>query len=236
MKCTRRAPSRAGILRFGAAACVVAALKPTEAFAAAREAAPGAPAVALARLKAGNTRFVGGTLSQQSTMAERRVALAGHQAPFAAILSCSDSRVPPELIFDQNVGDLFVFRNAGNFVDSAVLGTMEYGYANLGIKLIVIVGHEECGAVKATYSAVRERKRLPPNLDVIEDAIAPGIDAVVAARGTTHAAVIANAKAQAARFARSPVLGPAIARGDVRVVPGDYDFTNGRVHFLDAAS
>ncbi len=235
MEPTCRAPSRAGILRFGAAASVLAALKPAGAFAAAPAAAPVAPAVALARLTAGNARFVGGTLSQQSTMAERRVALAGHQAPFAAILSCSDSRVPPELIFDQNVGDLFVFRNAGNFVDGGVLGTMEYGYGNLGIRLFVVVGHEECGAVKATYSAVRDKKRLPRNLDVIEDAIAPGIDAVVAARGTTHAAVVANAKAQAGRFARSPVLGPAIARGDIRVVPAEYDFTNGRVRLLGAA-
>ena len=157
--------SRSAILRLGAAAMLAgAAVGPARA--AAPASASMSPADALARLQAGNTRFVAGTLSQASAATERRLALTGHQAPFAAVLSCSDSRVPPELVFDQNVGDLFVFRNAGNFVDPAVLGTMEYGYAHLGVKLIVVLGHEACGAVKATAQAVHDHKRLPPNLDV----------------------------------------------------------------------
>ena len=224
--------SRKHLLRL--AACGVAARIVGGATAVA--AAPAAPSVApdeaLARLKAGNTRFVSGQLSQQSTVAERRIALTGHQAPFAAILSCSDSRVPPELIFDQNVGDLFVFRNAGNFVDPAVLGTMEYGFEQLGVRLVVVVGHEACGAVKATYEALREKKRLPPNLDVLENAIAPGIAAVVAAHGSTHDAVVANAGAQAWKFSASPTLGPARTSGTLRIVAADYDFSNGRVIFL----
>jgi carbonic anhydrase len=227
-----RFPSRATALRLGVTAALAGLLDVRPALAAAPAGASVAPADALARLTAGNARFVSGSLSQQDAVTERRLALTGHQAPFAAILSCSDSRVPPELVFDQNVGDLFVFRNAGNFVDPAVLGTMEYGYANLGVKLIVVLGHEECGAVKATVGALADAKPLPPNLDVLEHAIAPGIGSVVAAHGTTHAAVVANATAQAKKFAASSVLGPAITSGDLVIAAADYDFATGAVRFL----
>ncbi len=222
--------SRLEFLRAaGAASAVAFAGVRVPASAAEPPAASVSPAEALRRLVAGNLRFVSGSLTQQDSVTERRLAFTGHQAPFASILTCSDSRVPPELLFDQNVGDLFIYRNAGNFVQPAVLGTLEYGYGALGVKLILVVGHEECGAVKATYSAVEERKPLPPNLDVIEKAIAPGIAGVVAHKGTLHDAVEANAKAQAAKISSSPVLGPAIASGAVRVVAADYDFHTGRV-------
>lgn len=224
--------ARSAVLRLGAAALVAGWVDRGPAAAAAPAGPSVAPAEALARLTAGNARFVAGTLTQQGAVTERRIALTGHQAPFAAILSCSDSRVPPELIFDQNVGDLFVFRNAGNFVDPAVLGTMEYGYANLGVKLIVVLGHEACGAVKATYGALADGKPLPPNLNVLQHAIEHGIGAVVAEHGTTHAAVVANAEAQAKKFATSAVLGPAIGSGDLVVVAADYAFASGRVRFL----
>jgi carbonic anhydrase len=219
------------LLRVGAAALAGAAVRaPASAAAPAGPSVP--PAEALARLRAGNARFVDGQLTQQGAVTERRMALTGHQAPFAAILSCSDSRVPPELVFDQNVGDLFIFRNAGNFVDPAVLGTMEYGYSALGVKLIVVLGHEACGAVKATYDAVADGKPLPPNLNVLENAIEHGIDGVVAAHGTMHDAVVANARAQAKKFAKSPVLGPALANHDLVIVAADYDFASGRVRML----
>jgi carbonic anhydrase len=223
--------SRAMLLRM-AAATGLAAAAPANALAAAPASARVRPAEALRRLAAGNARFVSGRLTQQNTVTVRRLALTGHQAPFAAILSCSDSRVPPELVFDQNVGDLFVYRNAGNFVQPAVLGTMEYGYSALGVRLIVVLGHEACGAVKATYDALADQKPLPPNLNVIEDAIAPGIRSEVTAKAGMHRAVVANARAQAARFAESPVLGPALTRGDVRVVAADYDFASGKVTLL----
>ncbi len=232
MRSSVRSFSRAGVLRIGAGATLAAALGPAAAGAAAPAGVSVSPAEALARLKAGNARFVAGTLSQQDAVTERRLALTGHQAPFAGILSCSDSRVPIELLFDQNVGDLFVFRNAGNFVDPAVLGTMEYGYANLGVKLLVVLGHEACGAVQATYGALRDAKPLPPNLDVLEHAISPGIQKIVTDHGSLHAAVVANAGAQAAKFAGSPVLGPALASGDLRIVAADYDFSTGKIAFL----
>jgi carbonic anhydrase len=225
------AMSRAMLLRAVAATGLTAAGN-ANAFAAAPANTPVAPGEALRRLVAGNARFVSGRLTQRNEVTERRLALTGHQAPFAAILSCSDSRVPPELVFDQNVGDLFVYRNAGNFVQPAVLGTMEYGYSALGTRLIVVLGHEACGAVKATYDAIADQKPLPPNLNVIEDAIAPGIRSEVSAKAGMHRAVEANAKAQAARFADSPVLGPAITRGELRVVAADYDFVSGKVTIL----
>lgn len=168
----------------------------------------------------------------QNGVIERRLALTSHQAPFASILSCSDSRVPPELVFDAGVGDLFVVRNAGNFVGPPVLGTLEYGYDMLGVKLIIVLGHEKCGAVSATYDALRERKPLPPNLDALEAGIAPGISGIVAAGGTLHRAVVANARAQAASLLRSPVLGPAIKNGTCTIAAADYDFAGGKVRFL----
>ncbi|MBC5803503.1 MAG: carbonic anhydrase [Candidatus Eremiobacteraeota bacterium] len=176
-------------------------------------------------------------LTNQNGLTERRLALTGHQAPFAAVLSCSDSRVPPELIFDASIGDLFVVRNAGNVVTPAALGTLEYGYGALGIKLILVLGHEKCGAVSATYDAIRDKKPLPPNLDVLQRAIEPGIAQLAAARasseqGALHAAVVANAKAQAANLRKSAVLGAAIRNGDCTVVAADYGFEAGKVSFL----
>jgi carbonic anhydrase len=231
VKRTDRRCDRAGFLRLGTATGAGLMLAARGALAAPPATSVG-PREALRRLELGNARFVNNALTQQNAVTERRLALTGHQAPFASILSCSDSRVAPELIFDQNVGDLFVYRDAGNFVQSAALGTLEYGYANLGVKLIVVVGHEECGAVKATYAAVADGKPLPPNLDVIEKAIAPGIASVVTAKGSTHDAVVANAKAQAARVSQSRVLRAAIAGGDLLVVAATYDFHTGIVNLV----
>jgi carbonic anhydrase len=184
------------------------------------------------RLVAGNERFVAGNLHFQSGLAERRVALAGGQAPFASVLACSDSRVAPELVFDQNVGALFVARNAGNFVTDAVLGTLEYGYEHLGSKLIVVLGHESCGAISATYDALADRAPLPPHLDAIENGIRSGIATVVHEHGSKDAASAANARAQAARLRRSPLLAKGAAAGDLEIVAAIYHLKTGAVVFL----
>jgi carbonic anhydrase len=227
-----RSLSRGGALRLGAGAAASLAFGRLPAFAAAPAGPSVKPAEALARLMAGNKRFVKGTLTNQDGIVERRLALTGHQAPFVTILSCSDSRVPPELVFDQTVGDLFIFRNAGNFVTDAVLGTLEYGYGALGVKLIVVLGHEQCGAVSATYDAIKDDKPLPPNLNIVQGAIAPGIANVVDEHGSKQAAVLANARAQAAKMKSSPVLGPAIASGDCKVVAAEYHFRTGEVNLV----
>jgi carbonic anhydrase len=200
-------------------------------------AAPSAPAVpaaeALDRLRAGNARFVSGTMTNQNGVVERRLALTAAQAPFATLLACSDSRVPPELVYDQRVGDLFVVRNAGNFVTDAVLGTIEYGYSALGSKLVVVLAHESCGAISATYDAIASGTPLKPHLDAIERGISAGIAGVVHAHGTKNAAAVANAKAQAAKMtALSPVLRAGVTSGDLRVVAAEYHLGTGRVTLL----
>jgi carbonic anhydrase len=189
-------------------------------------------AEAHARLVTGNERFVAGNLRYQNGLAERRLALAGGQAPFAAVLACSDSRVAPELVFDQNIGDLFIARNAGNFVTDAVLGTLEYGYEHLGSKLIVVLGHESCGAISATYDALANGTPLPPHLDAIENGIRAGIAGVVHEHGSKDAASAANARAQAARLQRSPILAHGVAAADLEIVAAIYHLKTGAVVFL----
>jgi carbonic anhydrase len=226
--CTKRGD----VLRFLAAAAGAGFALRAPASAAEPPAASVAPGVALARLRAGNARFAAGAMTNQNGVVERRLALTGGQAPFATILGCSDSRVAPELVFDQRVGDLFVTRNAGNFVTDAVLGTIEYGYSALGVKLIVVLGHESCGAISATYEALANGAPLPPHLDAIENGIRAGIASVVSAHGTKNAASVANAKAQAARLSRSSVLSAAIAKGDLHVVAAEYHLAGGRVEVV----
>lgn len=190
-------------------------------------------AEALSRLSAGNVRFVAGAMTNQNGVIERRAALAGGQAPFATVLACSDSRVGPELVYDQRVGDIFVVRNAGNFVTDAVLGTIEYGYSVLGSKLIVVLAHDSCGAVSATYDAIKSGVPLKPHLDAIERGIADGIAAVVAAHGTKNTASSANARAQAKKLGtRSSVLHAGLANGDLRIVAAKYRIADGRVSLL----
>jgi carbonic anhydrase len=201
---------------------------------AAMPAAPGlTPAEALARLKAGNDRFVAGALTNREGTVERREALTGHQAPFATILSCSDSRVPPELIFDEHIGDLFVLRNAGNFVTDAFLGTAEYGFANLGSDIIIVLGHESCGAISAVYDSIAGGKALPPHLDSIGAGIAPGISKIVADKGGKPAAEIANARAQAVNLTQqSTVLSDGVKSGKLKIVSAIYRLASGRVELV----
>lgn len=222
--------TRARLLQLLGAAGTAAAVGRLPAAAAPPPAKTVSASQALARLKAGNARFVAGTMTNQNDVIERRLALTGGQAPFAMLLACSDSRVGPELLFDQRVGDLFVIRNAGNFVTDGVLGTLEYGYSVLGAKLIVVMAHESCGAVSATYDAIKTGKPLPPHLDAIEQGISAGITATVNANGSKNAAAIANAKAQAARVGDlSPILQAGITKGDLRVVAADYHLGTGHI-------
>lgn len=194
------------------------------------------PSEALARLMSGNGRFVSGNLTQGNIALERRRAFATFQAPFATVLSCSDSRVPPELIFDQNLGDLFIVRVAGNFADDVGLATIEYGYSALHAKLLVVLGHEGCGAIKATVDAIRSGTELPPHLIALQRGIAPGI-ASVAATGTYNDCVIANVRAQVAKLSRAqPVLAKAVAAGDLQIVGAEYALKSGKVTLLSSAA
>ena len=187
---------------------------------------------ALSRLVAGNARFVADQRQERGPVADLRVTIAKKQTPFATVLCCSDSRVVPELAFDQTVGDLFVVRNAGNFVNESVFGTIEYGVANLGTELVVVLGHDSCGAISATYDAIKDQHPLPPHLDVIENAIRPGILPIVLANGSKDEATVANERAQVRRLTTlSSVLQDAVERRAIRVVAATYFLRSGEVKF-----
>jgi len=142
--------------------------------AAATEPAPAklTPDQALERLLQGNQRYVAGKATHPDQTAERRLGLASGQAPFAIILTCADSRVAPELFFDQGLGDLFVIRNAGNILDDHVIGSMEYAVEHLHAGLIVVVGHGQCGAVSAAVAG----GEVPGHIRSVTEAIAPALE------------------------------------------------------------
>jgi carbonic anhydrase len=188
-------------------------------------------ATSLRRLVAGNQRFITGNESY-SDLATRRAGLVTSQAPFATILTCSDARTPPELIFNQSLGDLFVVRVAGNFVDDGGLGSMEYGYAMLHSHLVVVLGHENCGAVHATYDAIKERAKLPPHYDTFQADIGPGIAATIKAGGSLQDCVVANAKYQAAQLPiRSTILAGGVKKTDLQIIAATYLLKSGTVTF-----
>lgn len=137
------------------------------------------PDTALERLQKGNGRVISGKPAHPHQSKTDRTALANGQKPFAVVVSCSDSRVPPELVFDQGLGDLFVIRVAGEVVDSPALGSIEYAIAHLGSRLIVVLGHERCGAVKATIDG----GAASPNIQSLISAIQPAVDAVAGMKG-----------------------------------------------------
>ena len=192
-------------------------------------------AQALDRLKAGNARFVAGKPKYPDQSTKRRTELAAGQHPFALVLSCVDSRVPPELVFDQGLGDLFVARSAGQVLDEAVRGSVEYGVAELKIPLVVVLGHEKCGAVKATLEAVE--KQSPPlgnDIDALVTAIRPAVEKAEAdhASDPLDAAVRNNVANIVAALNTDTVLKSAVAAGALRIVGARYALSTGAVAFL----
>ncbi len=223
---------RRDVLRFGAAAGLLAAgLGGGIGAARAAEGSGTAltPDAALAALKEGNARYVAEPELCVLDLAESRKAVAGGQAPWATVIACADSRVPPELIFGgHGVGELFVARNAGNLVDTATLGTVEYGAAVLGSPLIVVLAHTSCGAVKAACDVVTKNATYPGAIGPMIEPIVPAALAVKDQPGDfTDNAAKESAKRTAARLAASePMLEGARQRrhaedrrGDLR--PGD---------------
>ena len=185
------------------------------------------PDDALKSLMDGNQRYVGGQLlSLDEDLSILKAQTAEKQEPFAAILSCADSRVPVEFIFDQSIGRLFVVRVAGNITTPEITASLEYGVAVLGTKTILVLGHGNCGAVKAAI----EGKPVPGQISALYAPIRP---AVTAAAGNLDAAIDANARIQAALLSEaSPVIAAAIKEGKLSVVPARYDITNGKVSLL----
>jgi carbonic anhydrase len=201
-------------------------------------AAPGATSVsadaALALLMAGNKRFVENDFPTTNQIEEKREMLAEGQAPFAAVLACSDSRIIPNLIFVRGLGDLFVARVAGNYPDDLVTASLEYTVEHLGTRLIMVLGHQDCGAVKAVYGAIETKTQLPPHLATIERLMSPGIASVVQAHGSQDAAIEANVRAAVKTLENSPpVISRGVASGEVRVVGALYHLRTGAVSLLD---
>jgi carbonic anhydrase len=188
------------------------------------------PQEALKELLDGNKRFVAAKAEHPDQTADRRTEVAQGQHPIAIILSCSDSRVPPEILFDQGLGDLFVMRTAGNVLDNAVLGSIEYGAAELQIPLLVVLGHERCGAVKATV----EGHPVPGHIDYIVKAIKPALDSVKDQAGDTlDNTVKANALMVADQLAAAePILSEAVKSGKLMIVAARYDLDAGEVEIL----
>ncbi len=226
--------SRRHLLGLGLSA-VASTLLPRHAFA---QLAPthstSTPAQALALLKAGNARYAANNPRHRDFSAGRASRTLG-QAPHAAILSCADSRVAPELIFDQAPGDLFVVRVAGNFVTDAGLGSLEYGAQVLGTRLILVLGHKRCGAVTATLQSLRDGKPLPGHIESLAEAMKPGIAPVLEHPGAddNDRAVVANVRHNMARLQQSqPILAQRIKDGSLAIAGGVYDLASGRVEFL----
>lgn len=193
----------------------------------------------LQRLVEGNRRFASGRSRNHGSAIERRIALSAGQAPFAVILGCSDSRVPPELIFDQHLGDLFVIRVAGNVALPSQVGSVEFAVELLGARLIVVLGHSRCGAIVATLDAIESKiDSRSPNLGAIVDAVRPAVEPLIESepdRDTlVESAIRANVVAAAGHLASSShLLAARIGREELRVVGAEYAFDTGLVELLE---
>jgi carbonic anhydrase len=208
-----------------AAAAGVSSLVPTTA---SRAQTTLSPEGALQQLIDGNQRFAEGHLTSFTEDLDiLKSKTAEKQEPFAAVLSCADSRVPVELIFDQSIGHVFVTRVAGNVATSAIIASLEYGVAVLGTKAIMVLGHANCGAVKASIEA----KAVPGQISALYPHIRPAVDQ---AGSDLEAAIKANAKIQAGLLRQSsPVLAGHIKENQLKIVAGYYDLSSGTVTLLD---
>lgn len=181
----------------------------------------------------GNKRFTAGLPAQKNTGSAKRLELKEKgQKPFAVILTCSDSRVPPELLFDQSIGDLFVVRNAGNILDSASLGSIEYAVDHLHTPLVVVLGHDKCGAVKAAVDG----GEAPGSIGAIIEKIKPSVEKVLAA-GISGDELYArvedeNIKSVVAELKESPVIKHFMEDGKVTVVGAKYYLGPGEVIYF----
>ena len=191
---------------------------------------------ALQRLLAGNRRFVQGAEVNQGRDSVRRAAVAEHQTPFAVILGCSDSRVTPEVLFDEGIGDLFLVRVAGNTASApALVGSIEYAAAVLGSVLLMVLGHESCGAVKATIDHVQKGAQEPGHIEAFVDPIIPAVQAVQGqpADQLTEAAIQQNIRLQVQQLSSStPLLAPLVSAGKLKVVGAEYHLTSGQVQLV----
>lgn len=193
----------------------------------------------LKNLRLGNDRFVNNVRSIDAMASQsRRAALASKQSPGAIILSCSDSRVPAEIVFDCGLGDLFVVRVAGNVVAPSLLGSVEFAVATFDTPLVVVMGHTNCGAIKATIDVLQKGSAAPsPGISDIVQRITPAVNDIVRrgpSENLTRDATRANVRASVEHLRRdSVILAERIARSELLVVGAEYSLETGRVELLD---
>jgi carbonic anhydrase len=191
---------------------------------------------ALARLVDGNARFLRGEARFPTIGKEVLAGLAQGQQPYATVLGCSDSRVPPELVFDAGFGELFIVRLAGNVLSAEVAGTLQYAGAHLKTPLFVVMGHEGCGAVQAALDVRLRGARQPSRIEALLQSILPGLEAVPADLPPAQrlsAAVEANVRHTVARIMDTPEARAREAEGVMRLVGAVFEIATGRVRFLD---
>jgi carbonic anhydrase len=196
------------------------------------EAVPQDAAEAWQRLLQGNKRFVAGESIHAHASKEWRKRLTTGQKPFATILGCSDSRVPTELVFDQGFGDLFVIRNAGNVISTDVLGSLQYAGHHLQVSLLVVLGHEGCGAVTAALDAKFKRAREPERIEALVRMIEPGlkdIDPNLSPERQLRAAVEANVRWSMTELAELPEVKKALKDRRLEMIGAVYELETGKV-------
>lgn len=188
------------------------------------------PSGTLARLRTGNDRYASGRLLHPNQSPERRMELLGGQRPFAVVLGCSDSRVPPEIIFDAGIGDIFTIRVAGNVPDDIVIGSIEYAVTHLGTRLVVVLGHSGCGAVTATVNGGVPRGRI----GAIADAIMPAVETAREMTGAVlELAIRLNVERTVDVLKKTgPVLKDYGEQGTIEILGAIYDWNTGAVKFM----
>lgn len=200
----------------------------------AREAGPVPAEKALGWLKNGNTRFENGRFRNDGASAKDRARLATGQKPHSIILSCSDSRVPPEVVFDQKLGEIFVIRTAGEALDNNVIASIEYAIEHLGSNLLVVMGHESCGAVKATLSALQGADLGTPALNALANDLKPRLQAY-AGKTPSHGVLDESwsnvSGVEKDLLERSALLRDAVASGEVKIVKAMYHLNSGSVEW-----
>ena len=188
----------------------------------------------LLKLLEGNKRFISGQLTTKDCSTEKRQELTKGQHPFATVLSCSDSRVPPEVIFDEGLGDVFIVRVAGNVVEPTTLGSIEYGAEHLHTPLLVILGHEKCGAVQATLEA---KGKPEGNIGAILKKIMPAVNTAKKAKKDTdetlNLAVQENVKNTYKDIMKSKIISELVHEGKLKVVAAEYYLGTGKVELID---
>lgn len=190
---------------------------------------------ALEVLKEGNRKFITDAPFRRELGRERRIEIAAGQTPFAVLVSCSDSRVSPELLFGRGLGELFIVRNAGNTVDTTALGSIEYGVLELGVPLIVVLGHEKCGAVDAAIQVVKSNATFPGAIGRMVEPIIPAVLTAGQAEGDLlENAVRQNVRRTVKRLREDEaLLQEPLKSGRLRVVGARYDLKTGEVDFFD---